>query len=258
MPRPPISSFWKAKVATLTEEGEKPNAIFLKLQVQGEELGMDDYPSQRAVRRIVSAHSGRPPAERRPYALFRWPGAMERGDLPWEASRLTLGLLRFMEDKGLERPTLRLTRWFWRVWLAAVDPGSNEVGGEGEIFESLLWIAATLAQLEILQPFTDTPVDRTNLEHMLAYQAWRLGPDSDAYKVAIKRLGYNDVFGGAGWLVPIIEHASSDVLQTLFEEWAILFAWRGSSREFYRDLNEQLAARVKEDSTSDESLGMLP
>lgn len=86
-----------------------------------EELGRTDSPSKRSVRRIYQEFMGKPDLERRQYNLFRWPQAMQSEDLPWEATRPLLDLLRYLNDQGLERPTIHLAKWYHRVCLATPD-----------------------------------------------------------------------------------------------------------------------------------------
>lgn len=246
MPRPKITIFWREQVRVLAEQGKKPKAIHLALEEQAESLGKDDCPSETSVRRILKEHKARPSVERRPYALFRWPEAMESGELPWEASRVTLDLLRYMDEKGLEPPTLRLATWYWRVSLAVEIPRDSGPGGERPTFESLLLIASTLGVVEAIQPFTDTPVERTVVEQMLAYQPWRSATDRAAYRAAKMKAGYGGEYAGFDWVVPFIENGAPEVQRIFLEACADLFSWSDQFLSSYQSMAEKAAAKSKE------------
>ena len=96
--------------------------------------------------------------------------------------------------------------------------------------------------VEAIQPFTDTPVERTVVEQMLAYQPWRSPTDRAAYRAAKKKAGYDGEYGGFDWVVPFIENAAPEVQQRFLEECADLFAWSDQFPTSYQSMAEKAAA----------------
>lgn len=119
MARPRIDVFWQRLIETYASEGYGPKAIERMLDEEARERGRDDCPSERTIGRVIKAWKQRPETERHEEALFRWPEAMELGDLPWEAGEAALEFLRWWEVWRMpRRPTVRDVRWYYRVRLA--------------------------------------------------------------------------------------------------------------------------------------------
>jgi len=251
MARPKTHVFWRERVGVLAEQGLSQRAIYHRLEEEGKQLGKDDWPGETTVRRIYKEHTARPAAERHQYGLFYWPDAMERGDLPWEASPVVLGLLRHFQDKGLERPTMRLTKWYFRVCSATVESDGDRPDGETIDVEMRLLLAALLASFETLQTHTGEPVDRIPVEHMLTYRPWRSERDYTAYETAMRRAGYTGPNAPFDWLVSVIGSSSMDVLSIVFQEMSELFAWSNDSDTLYRSMAERAGAWSKTTNTSE-------
>jgi hypothetical protein len=105
------------------------------------QLGRNDYPSERWIRREQAEFRQAAEEARRPYREFHWPETFERADLPWEAQPAALELMRvWSRGPRLEmvspdarrrlspaaRPSVRLVRWFWRITQAAPDASAFE------------------------------------------------------------------------------------------------------------------------------------
>ncbi len=101
-----------------------PKATYRKLEEEAEkaavEMGRDDPPSERTLRRLRRRWETLQAHERAQYGYVHWPETFEAGLLPWEASRAILDLIALYQDKGWGRPTVRMAKWYWR--LASVLP----------------------------------------------------------------------------------------------------------------------------------------
>ena len=123
MARPRIDAEYQHRIAELTEQGLKPGSITRHLTEWAGLKGRMDAPSERTVRREYKKHLAMNPGQRGQYAGFRWPESMEAAEIPWEASKSVLNLLRrhreiFGNGDGLG-PPVGFVRWFWRVEVAA-------------------------------------------------------------------------------------------------------------------------------------------
>lgn len=132
MPRRPIDDFWRERIRSITANNPKlgPGPVLQELRTIGKELVRSDWPSLRTVGRYQREVRAEPAAVQREYLEFRWPEAMERGDLPWEAAPVALEALRAFHGGGLgaglllgpsHRPSVAFVRWLWRVTIAAPD-----------------------------------------------------------------------------------------------------------------------------------------
>jgi hypothetical protein len=132
MPRPSIDPFWREQVRSITANNPRlgPGPLLKQLETVGAQVGRRDWPSQRTIGRIQAQFRLTPEAVRREYLEFRWPEAMERGDLPWEATLVAIECLRAVREdthglgplvKPRERPSISVVRWLWRVTLAVPD-----------------------------------------------------------------------------------------------------------------------------------------
>lgn len=131
MPRPSIDTFWREQVRSITANNPKLGTapVLAKLQAIGRETGRSDWPSERTVGRIQREFRLLGDQDQREYLDFYWPEAMERGDLPWEASNVALKALDHLDAgglpigpwKGAKRPSVAAVRWMWRLTLARPD-----------------------------------------------------------------------------------------------------------------------------------------
>jgi len=119
-----IEEYWQHRVRVLTENEPRLSARAMagRLEQEAAKLNRSDSPSERWIRKEQVEFRSRQAAERAPYRQFAWPGSMDTGDLPWEASASALELLRlFRPYETGQRPTIALARWFWRITQAAPD-----------------------------------------------------------------------------------------------------------------------------------------
>ena len=144
MPQPPIPEFWRERVkshlAQIEQREKKPSDKWIRDVLEkeaealreggnAEERALADWiPSERTISRIRKEEWPRVEEEdRAQYRRFCWPESMERGDLPWEASAAALELLFTLEGEGLwGRPSIRQTKRFWQVTLAAPDASVHD------------------------------------------------------------------------------------------------------------------------------------
>lgn len=212
MPRPKTAIVYQERIATLAEEGYRSAAIFRKLTEEATKEGRNDNPSERTVRRLFDEHKVRKPEERRQYALFRWPDAMERGDLPWEATRPVLDLLRFMNDMSLGRPTLRVAKCYWHAYLAGTDRDTEKI-----YRDALILVAAERKRVH-----TGEETDMEGLEYFLAYAPWH-EENEEAYDRALGNTGVTEhiVTGGDGrpevWVYPLRIPGKDTTIESLFD-----------------------------------------
>src|SRR5262245_40929157 len=121
MPRESVDEYWKQQIRSISANNPRfgPGRIQQALMRIGEENGRTDWPSLRTIGRVLSAFRTMADPDRHGYLDFYWPEAMERGDLPWEASGRALellGLVHRLEISWIgierERPSIDLVRWF--------------------------------------------------------------------------------------------------------------------------------------------------
>lgn len=178
MPRPKTKRDYRDLIDLWAAEGWKPASIHRLIEEQALEAKADDCPSEATVRRYYGEWLKLPEHERRERAFFHWPKTMEIGALPWEAGRAAMDLLRFRDERGWGRPTVRQVKWYWRVRLSSPDVDVEEA----------YTLAATLAAAEHAEA-TGEPIvfDPEPWEWRLAYQPWRSDDDLAAWKAATGR-----------------------------------------------------------------------
>lgn len=158
-----IDDFWAARLHEVAEELPKagaPRVHHQLIEIAAEE-NRDDWPSVKWVGRSLAKHRALKDEERAQYRRFTWPGAMETGLLPWEASRVALDVLRNNLYKHRTRPTINYVRWHWR--LAQASPTMDFV-----LRDALV--------LNLLAVRDDGgALSDTRLDLLLAFEPWRNG-----------------------------------------------------------------------------------
>jgi hypothetical protein len=221
MVRERLDGFWIRCLYTVfaNEPGMSDKAVADRMKELADTLDRSDYPATRTVNKYHDQYHRLTEPVKAGYKDFGWPESMEAGLLPWEASAAALELLairrdidRFAHyrqaaregpltalDLPLGRPSLRLTRWFWRVTQAAPDlPGqSMDVKWPQELEETPPlpapnWpgryeVARSLSVGEAVANVggTGTQRMRAGVEAYLAYAPWHSGLRSGAYLSAI-------------------------------------------------------------------------
>ena len=117
MPRPKIDAYYESKIRHYVEQGKRSPEITQLIKEEGKE----DSPSESTVRRIYQAHISEPASERIDYRIFQWPDSMQEAGLPWEASRVVLDFIQFLDHNLADQPTIGLVKWYWRVYQGAPD-----------------------------------------------------------------------------------------------------------------------------------------
>jgi hypothetical protein len=121
LPRRPIDAYWSERIRAIAANAPKlgPGPIARTLREDAKAVGRGDAPAERTVSRVLKTFRALPSEDQAPYREFLWPVSMERGDLPWEASKSVFELLRFLnvDIEGFpgRRPLVGHVRWFWRV-----------------------------------------------------------------------------------------------------------------------------------------------
>lgn len=174
MPRPRIQPFWVERIRTFLANDPAMTGTEIRHRLASDpkikkEAPLTPVPSDRAIRRVMAEFRAAPKGERLPYQFFAWPGSMENGALPWEASRAVLDLLRFRTENGLGPPLIREAQWFWRVTLAIPDA---PIGKRRHIALHLAMHAIAL---------NPSPQTLTAVQWKLTYQPWRSAKDKKAY-----------------------------------------------------------------------------
>lgn len=100
-------------------------------------------PSARTIRRLLDEHQNQRDRTTEDYRFVSWPESFERGDLPWEAARPMLDLLRYYRERGFGRPHGRVAKWYWRLCFAYPDSPDTDALPARET------LARSLAGLEI-------------------------------------------------------------------------------------------------------------
>ena len=125
MPNRKIDRRWREYIEILAVNNPRMSAPKLKKKVEacsvGEGLDPLKGPGLRTIFNIKKNVKSWTPEQAEPYLMFRWPESMESGALPWEAGPAALELLKLFILGRRIRPTLRLTRLFWSVTMAAPD-----------------------------------------------------------------------------------------------------------------------------------------
>lgn len=175
MGRPPMSDEYRTRIWDLAADGFKPASIFRMIEEEAEEAGLDDWPSERSVRRIVGEYKAKTELERRGYGSFRWPASMGGKDLPWEASRSALDLLYLTNHLGWTRPSRRLTIWYWRAHLAAPHCSPWDTLRQALILEAVDHRGASTGERPPIEAF----------EYQMAYNRWESDDRERHYNQAL-------------------------------------------------------------------------
>lgn len=161
MPRQKLDGYWRDKIHEMAESKPRPsaNAIERRLAEIAVREKRDDYPSIRTIGRVLQEHRAMTEEQRAIYREFHWPPAMVtfREELPWEASRVALDVLKDNWYREQRRPSVRRVVWHWRVSLAI--PGASVEDREP-------YVNGILASESIGQ-LPSGPMD-----WMLAFESW--------------------------------------------------------------------------------------
>lgn len=137
----------------------------------------DDYPGERWVGKHRARLLADPdwPQDQTRYSAFEWPGSMERGDLPWEATATSLELLRECDQlmNNAWQPSIESVQLFWHVTQAA----------NGAPF----WLRFGASSLLMMAKTDDDPELVRAVQWFLAYTPWRGSSFRDRYNKAIER-----------------------------------------------------------------------
>ena len=136
-----------------------------------------DPPSKATIGRIQLETRKIPDEEKTRFRWFYWPESMEKGHLPWEASRPLLELLARTLARDI-RPSLEVCWWYWRLYQAVPDSPGDDIER----------LARILADSEGKTARYD--IHLREVEGWLAYQGWILkevdGKDSPYIAAATK------------------------------------------------------------------------
>lgn len=116
--------FWVGRIRELAERRPKMGAVKIEteLGIIAARENKTGYPGLTTIKRLLAEHRRLTDRERAIYREFRWPLAMVTNpELPWEASRLALDVLKEEWLRHKERPSIRRVLWHWRVSLAIPD-----------------------------------------------------------------------------------------------------------------------------------------
>ena len=182
MPRPKTDQKWIEAIRNLAanEPALSSRAILTRLEGMAAQLGRNDWPSERTIRRILKEFQGLPEEQRTEYRHLAWPRFAEQGAMPWEAGRAVLELLGYCRVQFPDyKPTVHLGKWYWRTTLAAPDINTERRFG----------IALDLATIDAGQPadtwtggLVETPSEhRLRIEEYLAYAPWQSEDSKRAY-----------------------------------------------------------------------------
>ena len=180
MPNRSIPEYWRNKVKEVLAEHDgdiSVRKVFLKVKAKAQKLETDnnpamrplakEYPSERTISRIKEKDWPRmSEGEHAQYRTFYWPESMERGDLSWEASAAALEILGM---HSFWRPTIRQTKWFWRISMTAPDLSGVER------LDLAWWFASWEAVME-------RPEESVRaLEGYLCFAPWRSDENKQVY-----------------------------------------------------------------------------
>jgi len=205
-----IREFWVEYIAQLMHvEGlTSPIEIFRRLKDYAKKHDLDDFPSERTVNRRIADLRGDAPDLRN--ERFAWPDSMGLGihQLPWEAARDALDLLRWYLERNYRRPTVRIVQWYARVCQAS---GGRQVVGilsseprlqeavDDTTLENRLRRAVLLALGEVnLRPNPGLPSHKEHIELELAFQPERSLEDREAYEKVRATLKFDETSGVTG------------------------------------------------------------
>ena len=211
-----IRGFWVEYIAQLMHvEGlTSPIEIFRRLTDYAKKHDLDDFPSERTVnrriaenRRIADLRDDAPDLRNE---RFAWPDSMgqEEHQVPWEAARDALDLLRWYLERNYRRPTVRVVQWYWRICQAS---GGRQVAGilrseprfqevmDDRTIENRLRQATLLALGEVMpRPHPSLPSYEERIELELAFQPERSLEDREAYDKARASLKLDETLGATG------------------------------------------------------------
>ena len=205
-----IREFWVEYIAQLMHvEGlTSPIQIFRRLKDYAKKHDLDDFPSERTVNRRIADLRGDAPDLRN--ERFAWPDSMgqEEHELPWEAARDALDLLRWYLERNYRRPTVRIVQWYARVCQAS---GGRQVTGilrseprlqeavDDTTLENRLRRAVLIALGEVnLRPNPGLPSHKEHIELELAFQPERSLEDREAYEKVRASLKFDEALGVTG------------------------------------------------------------
>ena len=208
--RPNIREFWVEYIARLMHvEGlTSPIEIFRRLEAYAEENKLKDLPSERTVNRYIKKL--RTDALDRRGGPFQWPESMgeKEYEVPWEAARDALDLLRWYLERNYRRPRVRVVQWYCRVCQAS---GGRQVAGilsseprlheplDDRTIENHLRRAVLLALGEVnLRPNPGLPSHKEHIELELAFQPERSLEDREAYEKVRATLKFDETLGVTG------------------------------------------------------------
>jgi hypothetical protein len=229
MARPKIEDFWEQAIRVLTENeprlgplGIQPKLAWLKERMEKKPEGLR-VPSLRTIGRVQRQFRTLSEEERQPYRIFRWPESMEQGALPWEAAPAGLELLRFLHEKGQERPTIGTVRWFWRVSLIAPEARVD-----------LREYAALCLNATETSRYTRASDIKRSVESWLAWAPWRSEASLAAYRAAAKR---QEIPG----FPPVLEFSKGDDVEGYLDaQEAMGFITTPGQRQWLREWIEGL------------------
>ena len=208
--RPKIREFWVQYIAQLMHvEGlTSPIEIFRRLEAYAEKHDLDDLPSERTVNRRIADLRGDAPDLRN--ERFAWPDSMgeKEYEVPWEAARDALDLLRWYLERNYRRPTVRIVQWYARVCQAS---GGRQVAGipsseprlqeavDDRTIENRLRQATLLALGEVMpRSHPSLPSYEERIELELAFQPERSLEDREAYEKTRASLKFDETLGVTG------------------------------------------------------------
>ncbi len=168
MARPRIHEYWIDKICTLAaNRPDLSGAGIHRLLEEHSNKAPTSVPNARTVGEIKRRLT---PAEAKAYRYFTWPQTMLEGELPWEASRAALDLLRYRQDKENPLPLVWEVKWFWRVTLASPDAPMKKR-------------AALAMELALKEKHTASLPEQglTLIQWQLAYQPWRSPENEQAW-----------------------------------------------------------------------------
>ncbi len=196
--RPKIRSVWVQEIARLmfVEGITSPADICRRLEAYDQEHKLGDLPSDRTVNRYIKQF--RTNAWDHLSAPFQWPESMgeKEHEVPWEAARDSLDLLRWYLERNYRKPTVRVVWWYWRVCQASggqqatgiLRPEAQLVSGtDDESIHRRLRLATQLALGEVMgrtSPRQSSHFRSVELE--LVFRTKDSPKDKEAYETAMQ------------------------------------------------------------------------
>jgi hypothetical protein len=218
MPNLPVDPKWVERIWAICGAPPEPYAkppppsvireILDNQERERDGLESEPYvPSEKTIQRQVAAFNLLSPEDKAQYRVFRWPESMERGLVPWEASRCLLDLLHFQHKQGRPPVLVSFARWYWRASQAM----------PGAAIEERRLVASQLA-LWAVAPALREVAQAAALECYLAYAPWRSKEADDEYHQALEdgriAMGFLITLpNGAAWPPGVDIAAASDALR---------------------------------------------